>query len=163
MDSNPCFGIPQVRSVFSPSANLVVSSSRDKSVVAWIRETGGWSLGKRWEGLGGFVGAAWAGVIDGQCAFPFPLHAYERPLTTVSRLDLAAYVVAGSQDALVNAFAVPDGATSPSELQAAVSDEPSRTAIGHSANVCCLDGLADGSGLGAFHLSLFSGELLEPR
>ena len=55
----------------------------------------------------------------------------------------------GSQDALINAYAVPEGATSPSELQAAALDDPARTAIGHSANVCCLDGLPDGSGLGA--------------
>ena len=59
------------------------------------------------------------------------------------------YVVTGSQDALINAYAVPEGATSSSELQAAASDDPARTAIGHSANVCCLDGLPDGSGIGA--------------
>lgn len=60
--------LSQVRSVFSPSASLIVSSSRDKSAIAWVRGADGWTLGKRWEGLGGFVGAAWAGVIGGTSA-----------------------------------------------------------------------------------------------
>lgn len=61
---------PQVRSVFSPSASLIVSSSRDKSAIAWVRGTDGWTLGKHWQGLGGFVGAAWAGVVDGTSCVP---------------------------------------------------------------------------------------------
>ena len=64
----------------------------------------------------------------------------------------AAYVVTGSQDSLIHAYEVPQTASSsPDEFAAATSNEPSRTLIGHSQNVCCIDGLMGGNGLGQSH------------
>lgn len=66
-------GFLQVRSVASPSSSVILSSSRDKSAIAWLRtstSSNEWSIGKRWEDLGGFVGAVWGGTIEGECGSP---------------------------------------------------------------------------------------------
>lgn len=55
-------------------------------------------------------------------------------------------MITGSQDGLVNAYALPESTTSSEQLLDATSSEPTLTGIGHTANVCCLDG--NGSDLG---------------
>lgn len=50
---------------------------------------------------------------------------------------------------MVTAYLVPNGqGLSSTEFADAASSEPTRVGIGHSANVCCLDGLAGGDGIG---------------
>ena len=60
-----------------------------------------------------------------------------------------AYVVTGSQDSVLNAYLVPKSpSSSPDEFAAQTSNDPNRTMIGHTSNVCCVDGLVGGDGLG---------------
>lgn len=59
----------QVRSVFSPSPSVILSSSRDKSAIAWVNNGAGWVVGRKWDGLGGFVGAVWGGEVNGEGEF----------------------------------------------------------------------------------------------
>ncbi|CED83871.1 Phospholipase A2-activating protein (contains WD40 repeats) [Phaffia rhodozyma] len=115
-----------VRSVSAPSPTLIVSTSRDKSTIAWTKEGTEWSAGRHWDGFGGFVSSTWAGVINDQ-----------------------EWILTGSQDSLISAYAAPNGfaSKSPTDFQQTTSSEPSVTLIGHSANVCCLDGLVGGGGL----------------
>lgn len=69
--SLPLFSAAQVRSVSSPSPSVLISSSRDKSAIAWVKNgEGKWDVGRQWSDLGGFVGAVWGGQIAGESEFP---------------------------------------------------------------------------------------------
>lgn len=69
--SLPLFPAAQVRSVSSPSPSVLISSSRDKSAIAWVKNgEGKWDVGRQWSDLGGFVGAVWGGQIAGESEFP---------------------------------------------------------------------------------------------
>jgi hypothetical protein len=51
---------------------------------------------------------------------------------------------------MVSAYLVPNAqGMSPSEFNDVTSNEPSHIGVGHTANVCCLDGLAGGDGIGS--------------
>lgn len=106
------------------------------------------------------MGAVWGGDVGGE-GQPISLSPTSHALSslpgvrelTIALLTLPclAYIVTGSQDSVINAYQVPKPpSSSPDAFAAATSSEPSRTMIGHTSNVCCVDGLVGGGGIGEY-------------
>lgn len=124
----------QVRAVASPTDNLVLSASRDKTAVSWTRETSASSFSENFRFQAGskYINAVAyippsPAALQGATRNPFERARFPRAVEWLAERD-AGYIATGGTETVINVYPL----DSP-------SDEPRYSLVGHSDNVCALD------------------------